>query len=354
MTNQKGLGLALIILLISIVAVGAIIIATVPNRLCDQGSGIVSAEDIPVTEFEQIKLKGSGNIFLTQGAVPSLRISAEDNVLKKMTAEIKNNKLTISRKTFLKCIRPTEPINIYITADNITEMQINGSGKITGVNRLVLDNVDLNINGSGDINLELEADLLETAITGSGKITLKGFGDTQNFTLNGSGGLNAPEFITDNSSITINGSGRAEVNTDMELKILINGSGEVLYHGDPESINQKINGSGKIQKLPSKTDERGAKNSIKQAFIKKYPEQNWENTMIQILESTGKHARGLLGGAVTADSGYWYATKTAEGWRIVADGNGAITCTDIEPFDFPVFMIAQCWDSETESLIPRE
>ena len=52
-------------------------------------------------------------------------------------------------------------------------------------------------------------------------------------------------------------------------------------------------------------------------------------------------------------AGAWLlAYKQADGWIIVEDGNGTVTCETIEPYNFPVDMVPECW-SETHGLVVR-
>ena len=49
-----------------------------------------------------------------------------------------------------------------------------------------------------------------------------------------------------NINKTINGSGDIEVNVEKSLDATVNGSGGIIYFGNPNDLKQKINGSGDI------------------------------------------------------------------------------------------------------------
>jgi len=51
--------------------------------------------------------------------------------------------------------------------------------------------------------------------------------------------------------------------------------------------------------------------------------------------------------------GYWYAVLVDGGWMIAADGNGVILCSEIQPYDFPIDMIPECYDEATEQNVVR-
>ena len=74
-----------------------------------------------------------------------------------------------------------------------------------------------------------------------------------------------------------------------------------------------------------------------------------------ITEDTGKYASGGIkpkeedvGGA------YFFAAKVLNGWKIVASGNGTISCESLKPYpDFPTNMIPECVDPVTGNPVQR-
>ncbi len=74
---------------------------------------------------------------------------------------------------------------------------------------------------------------------------------------------------------------------------------------------------------------------------------------VEINESNGTHASGVVKFAGEVAGGWWLAVKDSSSWIIVADGNGTVLCGDIEPYDFPTDMVPECWDETTQTLIMR-
>lgn len=118
-------------------------------------------------------------------------------------------------------------------------------------------------------------------------------------------------------------------------------TGELLPMVSPESIETAGQESG-----AENTDEEG----IKEAFSLKYNRPVAEinittDKMIDNRASGGVIFSGEMGG------GWWLAAKEEGTWKIVADGNGAVMCADVEPYNFPVAMVPECWDEATSQLI---
>ena len=120
-----------------------------------------------------------------------------------------------------------------------------GSGDITSTNVLVADRLFLYLDGSGDIDVELDVLDLEASLMGSGDMDLYGIVDNQFITVNGSGDLQAFNLESLNSEVEVRGSGNVEVRAVDELDVLIRGSGSVYYKGRP-NLKFSITGSGAL------------------------------------------------------------------------------------------------------------
>jgi hypothetical protein len=214
-----------------------------PN--CVVGSGNVVNETRPVESFNSIDLRGSGALLLSQGPQQPLRIEAEDNIHKVLTIRIESGKLIIGSDS---CISATKPIRIYATAKDILNLEVSGSGTITGENMIQEDSLNLKLSGSGSMDLDLNTKTLRTVMPGSGAVLLRGSADDLGADISGSGKIAGYKLNTKRSEITISGSGVVEANVSDEIAARINGSGAVYYRGHPELISEDISGSGVVRK----------------------------------------------------------------------------------------------------------
>jgi hypothetical protein len=93
---------------------------------------------------------------------------------------------------------------------------------------------------------------------------------------------------------------------------------------------------------------------IRQALFKK---NNWPedpNLVVKINTNDGKYASGSVNSQNGGGGGYLFAAKVNGVWQIVADGNGAITCTSLTAYpDFPKSLIPECWDQTTNKNVKR-
>ncbi|MFC1711337.1 hypothetical protein ACFLZ1_01990 [Patescibacteria group bacterium] len=91
---------------------------------------------------------------------------------------------------------------------------------------------------------------------------------------------------------------------------------------------------------------------IRQALADRHSKALSE-TEATINEFDGSYAKGLVRFAGEIGGGWFLAYNDGTSWLIVADGNGTVICADIEPYDFPVSMVPECWDEGSATLQTR-
>lgn len=99
--------------------------------------------------------------------------------------------------------------------------------------------------------------------------------------------------------------------------------------------------------IPQKSDVE----LLREAFSKKYNKLVGDVT-ITISKQSGNHVSGGVQFAGEIGGAWFLAYKTADGWMIVQDGNGTISCETIAPYNFPTEMAPECVD-KNGNLITR-
>ncbi|MFA6572062.1 MAG: head GIN domain-containing protein, partial [Bacteroidota bacterium] len=210
------------------------------------GNGKVVEDKRELTGFSGIVFRGSGNVFVTQSDVESVRIIADDNILKCIKTYIRDNRLVITTK------RPVCPskFDVYVSLKNINSLILEGSGNISADKPIKTDLLKLEMNGSGNIKLfSIETNILKSEINGSGDISLAGTANECKAEINGSGNLNFLNLSINRFKAEINGSGNISATIIDEFMAEINGSGDISYKGNPKVFKTETNGSGSIRKI---------------------------------------------------------------------------------------------------------
>jgi len=209
----------------------------------------IISEKREVEKFSKIKMKGIGDITIIQGKTPSLKVSANQNVLPKLRTDIRNDELIISMKKIIPIwltISPT--IEIEITTDKLSSINVSGVGQIRSKGKIVADKLLLENSGIGHIDLDVKAKSIDSKISGSGHIQLKGEAVEQAVTITGTGKLDAYELKTEKADVKSRGIGECKVCVTKNLLVNMSGIGKVKYKGKPE-VASKVTGLGSLESL---------------------------------------------------------------------------------------------------------
>lgn len=213
-----------------------------------RGNGKLSSQNRTLNNFDAVEVVGGMDVVLVPGPAHAVRVEADDNLMQYIETDRDRNTLVVRTRRGYN-LNPSAGLKVYITAPQLREIGITGSGTVTSQSRLRYPGtVAIDITGSGDVRLELDAPEINAEATGSGNTALTG--TTRNFraAINGSGEFRCFNLLSENTDVEISGSGSAEVFASKKLDIEINGSGNVAYKGNP-SVNQDISGSGDIRKV---------------------------------------------------------------------------------------------------------
>ncbi|SMO64486.1 head GIN domain-containing protein [Solitalea koreensis] len=202
-----------------------------------------------VSGFNGISLGGPFKVFVKVGHTESLRIEADDDALKEISTEVKNSTLHIKQKENLKFWGQNKKANIYVTVKKLDNISVSGSGSLKVEDPIKTDKMELLVSGSGTISLPITAKEVGSAISGSGTIHVSGSAANSNIKISGSGTFKGLDLKTNKTTVTLSGSGGADVYADEELSATISGSGNVNYKGNAKTTNTTTSGSGKIKKI---------------------------------------------------------------------------------------------------------
>lgn len=234
------------------------------------GSGNIITRTYDVKDFSRVTLAGFGDVFITQGESESLSVETDDNIFDHLDIRVIGDELVLGTKLDAILV-PTQSIIFRLTVKDLNAITIGGSGNIYSeplqtndlkvtvagsgeVDIKGLDGSDLSISvpGSGNITIRsIAVTTVDVAINGSGDIELAGKADQQTISVNGNGEYIAGDLETSSADISIGGSGSLTVWVKDELKVRVNGSGDVSYYGRP-TVDQTGGGSGKVTSLGEK------------------------------------------------------------------------------------------------------
>ena len=212
-------------------------------------AGEIISEVRPVADFNALDIATAGTVRITQGDQVALKITGDANTLPLIKTEVNSGKLKIYKDANWSGIFDAGKIELDITVTDLTAIKSSGSSYITTASQVLrADKLELDLSGSGRVDMAVITEEIKTIFSGSAEIVLRGQSDSQFLESSGSGQYFARDLVSRAATVSASGSLRAEVNAEQQLAVVISGSGSVGYLGTPK-IEQKISGSGSVYRL---------------------------------------------------------------------------------------------------------
>ncbi len=207
-----------------------------------KGKGEVVSETRQLNSFSALHLNMPADVTITTGQKHEVVIFAQSNILKIIKTEHAENTLKISLD---KSASHFEPVKIFLTAPTFTDLIIEGSGRIIGDTKIQTGTLNVSVQGSGGVTLDVNANEIVLKIDGSGEAILSGEAQNTNFAIEGSGRVDARELLCRENISRIKGSGAMVINASSLIDASISGAGTLQYAGSPE-VKQNVKGNGRV------------------------------------------------------------------------------------------------------------
>lgn len=213
------------------------------------GNGNVVTEKRSVAGFSEVSVGGPFLVEIKPGESYSVSIETDENLIKYINLDKDGRKLKIKVRNGIN-LRSKHGVKVFISMPEVKALSFAGSGKVVVNGKIVSDEkLDLAVAGSGDIEAEIDCPEVDADIAGSGTIKLSGQTRDVKIDIAGSGDFKAEDLMSEQTKISIAGSGSAWVYASTKLDISIAGSGDVYYKGNPGNIKRSVAGSGNIKPI---------------------------------------------------------------------------------------------------------
>jgi len=205
---------------------------------------------VDVEDFTKISFGVPGTLYLTQGSQNKVEVHADEETMDRIEVVQESGRLKIRNKNnYGWGSWNSSKVTVYVTMKTVEALSVSGSGSIVGKNAIKSDDMDLDVSGSGSIEMDLNAANVDISISGSGEVTLNGSGQRADVDISGSGEVKGEGFSVDVFEADISGSGTCYITANTEIDADISGSGSIYYKGNPDRVNSRSSGSGKVRKL---------------------------------------------------------------------------------------------------------
>lgn len=193
------------------------------SKLSIKGSGVKETVSRKINNFSSINSSGSFDINYRQGSL-AVTITGDSHIIKEVSVVVKENILQLSMK---KSYSSRLPLVINISSPNIRGMTIKGTSDV------VLDNINvayLLLNLVGAVDLTASGNVLDLDLN-----------------VNGAGDVNVKNLIAKKVTVDLQGSGDVKLTAEGQLNATLSGAGDIVFFGNPPIINKRVSGVGDIE-----------------------------------------------------------------------------------------------------------
>ncbi len=211
---------------------------------CVTGSGNVTSDMRNLVEFKRVSASTGVNVYLEKGGEANARVEAEDNIIELVKTEVRGGKLEVYID---RCIRNIKPVNVYVSFQEIEELNAQSAGRIIGRSVIGGENIKIDASSAGEVEVEVEAIDVTLDADSAGSITVEGKADNLYADASSSGRINAFELVSDLVDVSASSAGVAQVHASLKLKAKATSGGKVQYTGDAE-VDEEVSSAGVVQK----------------------------------------------------------------------------------------------------------
>jgi hypothetical protein len=191
-----------------------------------RGDGEIKTEDRSISNFSKVVVRGGYEIKWSSGK-PSLKLSADENLLPLISTVVSGHTLQIDSKEDLA---PTKSVTIILSSASLADMQLSG-GKSFKASQISGRDLKIESSGAWDISVDGAVTKLQANLAGASK-------------------LNAKALQTQTAKLSLLGASDAHITVTDALKVSVIGACSVIYSGNPNSVETNIIGAGSIRHLP--------------------------------------------------------------------------------------------------------
>lgn len=210
------------------------------------GSGNLVTEEFDLDGFDEIQLRGVGQVSVSLAGSHSVSVETDDNILEALVIEVQGDTLVLAVESGTT-IDPSV-LEYRIELPELRRLALPGAGSVsmsgwTGTSGAI------DVPGAGSVAVtDADLDSLEVSLSGVGSIEVAGSTGTLRLDIPGAGSFDGLDLEASQAEVTLSGVGSAEVWATDELDVTVSGAGSLRYRGDP-SVRSDISGVGSIERI---------------------------------------------------------------------------------------------------------
>lgn len=210
------------------------------------GSGKIVSENRTVDNFTALSVGNSFDVEVKIGPTASVRVEADDNVIKHIETSVTNETLKIYLEDNYSF--SDAHLKVYITTPSLKAIKTSGSASVDVLDVLTSNGkLSFKASSSSDIKAKVNAPEVEAGASSSASIDLSGKTKTYYAEASSSSDIDSWNLLSENATARANSSATIKLHASVSLNANANSSAEIKYHG-AATVTKSVSSSGSVEK----------------------------------------------------------------------------------------------------------
>lgn len=215
------------------------------NAQVAKGSGILKEEVREFNGISEIIAQGKFKLFLIHGENEGVKVEADDNLIEYFQTRMDGEVLYIRMGAE---IRKFKELNVYVTINSLKKITLLNEVFLESNGVLQFEELSVFAGGMSRVNIEIFASKTTIETNDGTYAYLKGYSEKLFVEVHDETEINAFNLQADYCQVKSSGLTDVMVNVEKDLKLLVTGSSNVYYTGNPKISKRIFASSGFIVK----------------------------------------------------------------------------------------------------------
>ena len=210
-----------------------------------EGNGKVVEETRDLGDFDKISVTRGMNVYISQGPVQKVVVSADENLLDVIETSVSDRTLKVSCN---RGIRKAESNKVLVTVPNIDLLKTTAGSNVFAEDTLNLKILEVKSTAGSNIKLVLNAEELNVSAVAGSNIFLDGTSESFTAKANSGSNVKAGDLRAVTCDLKASSGANIWINVQKELSARVSSGANVFYYGNPETTNIEKSSGGNVIK----------------------------------------------------------------------------------------------------------
>ncbi len=199
--------------------------------------------------FNNIKISGGIDLFLSQGNSEAIAISASEEKYKDdIKTVIENNTLKIYYFGSKGWGYSKKYLRVYVSFKNLESIEATSACDVQVAGVVEVPTLKLSMTGASDFKGAVKVDNLKIMLSGASDATIKGYATNVQIQSSGASDVKGTDLITDYCNASASGASDINITVNKEITASASGASDINYKGEAVIKKSSTNGASSVNK----------------------------------------------------------------------------------------------------------